>query len=105
MLFRVLRIGHRMQGDGGLTRGFRAVDLDDAAARQPADTERDIECDGSGRDDRDGLAHLVAESHHRTLAVILLDLSHRKFECFFAIRSLRSEEHTSELPSPMRTSN
>ncbi len=76
-----LGIGHRVQRHGGLTRGFRAVDLDDAAARQPADAERDVEGDGAGRDDRDGLAHFVAEPHHRALAVILLDLGHRQFEC------------------------
>ena len=45
-----LGVGHRMQGDGGLTRGFRAVDLDDAAARQPADAQRHVEGDGAGGD-------------------------------------------------------
>ena len=46
-----LGVGHRVQGDGGLTRGFRAVDLDDAAARQPADAQRHVEGDGAGGDD------------------------------------------------------
>ena len=36
-----------------LPRGLRAVDLDHAAARQPADAERDVERDGPGGDDLD----------------------------------------------------
>jgi hypothetical protein len=38
-----LRLGDAMQRERGLAGGIRAVDLDDAAARQPADAERDIE--------------------------------------------------------------
>ena len=39
----LLRLGDDVQSERGLARGFRAVNLDDAAARQPADAERDIE--------------------------------------------------------------
>ena len=84
-----LGVGHRVQGDGGLTRGLRAVDLHDAAAGQAADAQGDVQCDRPGRDDRDGLAHLVAEAHHRTFAVTLLDLGHRQFESLLAVRGLR----------------
>ena len=70
-------------------RGFRAVDLDDAAARQAADAQRHVQRDGSGRDDRDRLTHLVAEAHHRTFAVILLDLCEGELEGFLAVRGLR----------------
>ena len=34
-----LGVGHRVQCDGGLPRGLRAVDLHDAAARQAADAQ------------------------------------------------------------------
>ena len=35
-----LRIGNCVQGDGGFTRRFWAVDFYDSATRQPADTKR-----------------------------------------------------------------
>jgi hypothetical protein len=70
-----LRIGNGVQGDGGLTRRLRAIDLDDAATWQAADAKGDVEGDRSGRDDRDRLTHLFAEAHHRALAMTLLDLS------------------------------
>ena len=84
-----LRVGHRVQRDGGLTRGLRTVDLDDPAARQPADAERHVQGDRSGGDDRDRLAHLVAEPHHRTFAVTLLDLRESQLEGLLAIGGLR----------------
>ena len=40
-----LRVGDRVQGHRRLAGGLRAVDLDDAAARQAADAERDVERD------------------------------------------------------------
>ena len=49
----LLRVGDGVQGDGRLARALRAVDLDDAAAGQPADAERDVERDRAGRDDLD----------------------------------------------------
>src|SRR5215217_4508540 len=44
-----LGVGHRVQGHGRLTGGLRAVDLDDAATRQTADAQGDVEGDGAGR--------------------------------------------------------
>lgn len=57
-----------------LPEALGAVDLDDTAAGQPADAERDVEGDGPRGDDLDGRSHVVAEAHDRTLAVLLLDL-------------------------------
>ena len=48
-----------------------------------------VQCDRPGRDDRDRLAHLIAEAHHRTFAVTLLDLGHRQFEGLLAVGGLR----------------
>ncbi len=45
----LLGLGHDMQRQRGLARGFRAVDLDDAAARQAADAQRDVEAQRAGR--------------------------------------------------------
>ena len=41
----LLRLGDDMQRERGLAGRFRAVNLDDAAARQPADAERDVEAE------------------------------------------------------------
>ena len=80
-----LRVGDRVQGERGLTRRLRAVDLDDAAARQPADAERDIECDGSGGDDGDGRALVAAEAHDGALAELAVDLGEGGLEGFLAV--------------------
>ena len=45
----LLGLGHHVQRQGGLARGFRAVDFDHAAARQAADAERDVEAQRAGR--------------------------------------------------------
>ena len=45
-----LGVGDGVQRERGLAGGLRAVDLDDAAAREAADAERDIQCDGAGGD-------------------------------------------------------
>ena len=50
-----LRLGDRVQRQRGLARRLRAVDLDDASARQAAAAERDVERDRAGRDDLDRL--------------------------------------------------
>src|SRR6201992_494424 len=73
----LLSVGDRVQGHGGLTAALRAVDLDDAAARETAEAEGDIERDRSGGDDLDGLVPLLAEAHHRALAKLPLDLDER----------------------------
>ena len=47
---RLLGLGDHVQGERGLARAFRPVDLDDAAARQAADAERDVEAERAGGD-------------------------------------------------------
>ena len=56
-----------------------------AAARQAADAEGDVEGDRTGRDDLDGRPHVVAESHHRALAELLVDLRERRVEGLVAV--------------------
>ena len=46
----LLGLGDDVQRQRRLARGFRPVDLDDAAARQAADAERDVEAERAGRD-------------------------------------------------------
>jgi hypothetical protein len=49
----LLRLGDDMQRQRGLARAFRPVDLDDPAARQAADAERDVEPERAGGDHLD----------------------------------------------------
>ena len=80
-----LRVGDCVEGERGLTRRLRAVDLDDAAAGQPAYAECDIQCDGSGRDHGDGCAVVTAEAHDRALAELAVDLCECRVEGFLAV--------------------
>ena len=75
----LLRLRHRLQRERGLARGFRAVDLDDAALGQASDAERGVHGHGAGRDHVSGDAR-VALSHAEdgALAVVLLDLAQRR---------------------------
>jgi len=67
-----------MEGERGLARGLRPVNLHHPPARQAADAERDIEPEGAGRNrlDLDRLAAL-AEPHDRALAERAFDLGQR----------------------------
>jgi len=67
------RLGDRVQRQRRLPRRFGAVDLDDAAARQAADAERDVEADRSRRA-RPDLGDVAARQRHaRALAELLFD--------------------------------
>jgi hypothetical protein len=63
-----------VQRDSGLTAGLRPVDLDDPAAGQAADAERDVQRDRAGGDDRHLHDRALAQPHDRTLAELLVDL-------------------------------
>ena len=70
----LLRTRDRVQRNRRLAGGLRTVDLDDAPAREPADTERDVERDRAGGDHLDRGAPLVAEAHDGALAELPLDV-------------------------------
>src|SRR4029453_15231416 len=73
-----LRLGHQVQGQGGLARRFGAVDLDDPAARHTADAERQIEAERPRGQRGNVVIREVAglpELHDRALAELLLDLA------------------------------
>ena len=70
-----LHLGDDLQRERGLARGFRAVDLDHAAARQAADAQGDVQAQRAGGDHLDVLELLAfAQPHDRALAELLLDL-------------------------------
>ena len=79
---RALRLGDHVVDERRLARRLRAEDLDDAAARQPADAEREVERERAGRDRADGDCRVIAHLHDRALAELPLDLPERDVECF-----------------------
>src|SRR3954447_8139095 len=82
-----LRVGDRVQRNRGLAARLRTVDLDDPAAGQAADAERDVESDRPGGDHLDRGAGLVAEPHDGTLAVLSLDLRQRGRQRLVAVET------------------
>ena len=63
-----------LQGQGGLAAGFRAVDFDDAAAGETADSESGINREAAAGDDVHGNENVfAAQAHDGALAVRLLD--------------------------------
>ena len=75
-----LRLCHAVQRNCGLTGGLRSVDLHNTAARQAADTKREIQADRPGRDMVDVHAGVFAQAHDRSLAELALDLAERGLE-------------------------
>lgn len=65
----LLRLGHRVQRECRLTGAFRAINLDNTAARQTAHAQSNIEAQRPGGDGLD-LDHLIvgAEPHDRALS-------------------------------------
>src|SRR5271165_388395 len=78
----LLRLGDGVQGQRGLARTLRAVDLDDAAARHAADAQRQIQAERARRDHLDLLVDAaLAHAHDRALAEGAFDLRQRGVEC------------------------
>ena len=70
----LLGVGDCVQSDRGLTGGFGAVYLNDAAAREAADAEGDVECEGTRGDHLHGRAIVIAQAHDGALTKLLVDL-------------------------------
>jgi len=88
----LLRLGDAVQRERGLAGGFRPVDLDDPAAWQAADPERDVEAQGSARDRLDlDRALALAELHHRALAERPLDLPDGRVQGALPVAALALE--------------
>ena len=71
-----------MDGKGGLTRRFGAVDFDDASARIAAHAERGVEGKAARRDNVDVLDADVAHFHYRALAEVFFDFCHGGLQGF-----------------------
>ena len=81
----LLHVGDRVERECRLSGRLRAVDLDDAAARESADAERDVEGDRSGGDHLDRSALVAAQSHDRALSELPVDLGEGRFEGLLAV--------------------
>ena len=72
-----------MQGNRCLTTGFRSVDLDDTSLRDSAQSQCNIQAQGTGRDRLHiHLRGRVAELHHCSLAIFFFKLCNRCVERF-----------------------
>ena len=73
-----LHLRDGVEAQGGLPAALRAVDLDDAAARIAAASEREVEADRAGLDHRDGRVDVlrVSEAHDGALTELLFDGAH-----------------------------
>ena len=69
-----LALGNDLQSQCGFTGRFRPVDLNDAAARQAADAQRDIQAQRASRDGGNGFFALVAKAHHGAFTKLALYL-------------------------------
>ena len=83
-----LRLCHHVVDERRLPGSLRAIDLDDAAAREPTDTERHVERERPGRDGSDRDLRPVAHAHDRALAELPLDLSQCDVKRFLAFHRL-----------------
>ncbi len=88
-----LRLGDDVERQGRLARAFRSVNLDDATARQAADTEGDIEAERAGRDHLDiGNALARAQFHDRALAESAFDLAERRVQCLLLVHIVLADQ-------------
>ncbi|MCY1548252.1 hypothetical protein D9M68_843480 [compost metagenome] len=71
----LLRFSDDRQGQRGLTRRFRAVDLDDTAFWQTADAQGDIQAQRAGGDGRNALTLMVTHAHDRAFTELAFDLT------------------------------
>ncbi len=81
----LLHIGDRVERERRLSGGLRAVDLDDAATRESADAECDVEGDRTGGDHLDRCAIVAAQPHDRALSELPVDLGESRFEGLLAV--------------------
>src|SRR5688500_9034746 len=93
-----LGLGDHVVDEGRLARTLRAEDLDHAAARQPADAERQVEHERPRRDRSDLHLGLVAHLHDRALAELTLDLPEGDVESFLAVHPINLLAET--IPAP-----
>ena len=82
----LLGLGQDVQGQSGLTRGFRAVNFNDAPLGDAANAQRNIQGQRAGGD---GIHHdpgVLPQAHDGALAIGPLNLGHGGLQCFLLVR-------------------
>ena len=82
----LLGLRQDVEGQRGLTGGLGAVDLDDAALGDAADTQGDVQRQRTGGDGLHHDARVLPQTHDGALAVGPLDLGHAGLDGFLLIR-------------------
>ena len=77
----LLAFGDGVQRDRRFARGLRAVDLDDAAAREPAYAKREVERQRAGGNVLHRPVRIGAQAHDRALAKLFFYLRKSRFQC------------------------
>ena len=80
---------HNMQCNGGFTAAFRPIDLDDTPLGDTTDAQRNIQRQTAGGNGLYIQCGMLAQTHHRTLAKLLFDLSQCGIQCLLLFRSNR----------------
>jgi hypothetical protein len=75
-----LRLGDHMQAERRLAGTFRAVDLHHAPARKAADAQRNVQAQAAAGNGFDVELGGIAQLHHHTFAVLLVQVGQRRFE-------------------------
>ena len=78
----LLRFRDGVDGQCGLTRRLGAVDFDDSAFREAADTQRRVQTDGTGGDDVHFFNMRLAHAHDGALAERFFEFFERGVEHF-----------------------
>ena len=85
----LLAFCHNMQCNGGFTAAFRPIDLDDTPLGDTTDAQRNIQRQTAGGNGLYIQCGMLAQTHHRTLAKLLFDLSQCGIQCLLLFRSNR----------------
>ena len=85
----LLSLGEDVEGQCGLTAGFRSEHLDDASAGHTAHAQREVEAEAAGRDGVHLHGGVVAQLHDRALAKLLFDLGQRRCQRILLCARLR----------------
>ena len=82
----LLRFRHCVESERGLAGTFRTINLDDAALRQTANTQGNIQPQRTGGNRFDIHVRTLAELHHGALAECLVDLAQRGLNGLLLVR-------------------
>ena len=77
-----LGLGHDVEGETGLARALRPVELDDAPTGNTTDAQGEIEGEGAGGDHVHLAVGRLTHLHDRPFAELTLDLADRHVQCF-----------------------